>query len=191
MKQEYKVDEKKDIDQLIDLVKRGDWKAQNFLYLKSRDYCYALCSKKDWTVSSEDLKEMINFSVGKAISKYEICGRYWGLLSAIFVNDVIDIYFKPIYDKKKLMEELLAAVNNPFEKADYDPTRKEILMQFLQALSRKSDEQQKCIQLVLEGFNDEEIKTVLDTNKSIKDLKYHAKMNLKRVLVDDLGWQSK
>lgn len=191
MKQEYKVDKKKDIDQLIDLVRRGDWKAQNFLYSKSRDYCYALCSKRNWTVSSEDLKEMINFSVGKTISKYEICGRYWGLLSIIFVNDIKDCYFKPIYDKKKFMEELLAAVNDPFEKADYDPTRTETTMQFSQALSRKPDEQRKCIQLVLEGYNDEEIRTALDTNKSIKDFKYHAKMNLKRVLVDDFGWKPK
>jgi len=191
MEVEFRLDKKQKIDNLIDLIRQGDWKAQNFLYSKSRDYCYAFCSKKVWTVSSEDLKEMINFSVGKAISKYEICGRYWGLLSIIFIHDVKDSYFKPIYDWKKLMQELSAARNDPLEKADYDPTRKEITMQFLQALSRKPDEQQKCIQLVLEGYNDEEIKTVLDTNKSIKDFKYHAQMNLKRVLVDDLGWKPK
>lgn len=191
MKQEYKVDKKKAIDQLIDLVRRGDWKAQNFLYSKSRDYCYAVCSKKNWTVSSEDLKEMINFSVGKTITKYEICGRYWGLLSTIFIHDVKDSYFKPIYNWIKLMQELFAAGNDPSEKANYDPTKTETTMQFSQALSRKPDEQRKCIQLVLQGYNDEEIKTVLDTKKSIKDLKYHAKMNLKRVLVDDFGWKPK
>lgn len=185
MDKNFRTDKKSHIDKLIALIRKGDWRAQDFLYRNSFNYCKIICSKRNWIIPWEELEDIICFSVGKAIAKYEVCGRYWGFLSKIFAHDVHD-YFRRIYEEK----ELRTRVNEEDiykKKGDYDPTKRELVTQINKALSGKPKEQRKCIQLMLEGYSDEQIKNILSTKKSIKDLKYHAKMNLKKVLIKKFG----
>jgi len=41
----------------------------------------------------------MNYSIGKAILKYKICGKYWGLLGKIFINEIYDTLRSMIEDK--------------------------------------------------------------------------------------------
>lgn len=189
MADKYRFNSKQEIDGLIDRIKKSDWKATDFLYRNCWDYCRIIYYRRDWHINEEDLDSIINYSIGKTIAKYEICGRYWGLLSIIFNNEVHD-YFRSVYKEK----ELGTRVDNKNihqEKTDFDLTKTEISMQLEQALAMKPKDQKQCIQLMLEGYSDAQIKERLNTKKSIKDLKYHAKVNLKKVLVNKFGFGKK
>jgi hypothetical protein len=119
--------------------------------------------------------------------KYKICGKYWGLLAIIFTNEIYD-YLGKISREKEFG-------NRDYEGKIYrvsynnNQVQKEITMMFHRALSMKPKEQQICIQLELEGASNIQIANRLGTKKSVKDLKYHAKINLKNVLIKEFGWK--
>jgi hypothetical protein len=50
-------------------------------------------------INREDLVTIMNYSIGKAILKYKICGKYWGLLGKIFINEIYDTLRSMIEDK--------------------------------------------------------------------------------------------
>jgi hypothetical protein len=86
--EKHRLDSKQEIDNLIGLVKKNDWKAKDFLFKNCWEYCRIIYYRRDWHINEEDLETIINYSIGKAIAKYEICGKYWGLLSNDFPSFV-------------------------------------------------------------------------------------------------------
>jgi len=84
----YRLDSKHEVDGLFGLIIKSDWKAIDFLYNSCSKYCRIVYSKKNWHINEEDLNAIINYSIGKAVSKYKVCGKYWGLLSNDFPSFV-------------------------------------------------------------------------------------------------------
>jgi len=187
MEKEFKLDEKQGIDHIIDLIKKGDWKATDFLFKNCWAYCRVVYYRKDWHINEEDLKSIINYSIGKAIAKYEICGKYWGLLGKIFAHEISETLRQVIEEKRKRVY----GENDDFGQEDNQFSRSDIALLMGKALSMKPEEHKKCIQLELEGYSDMQIKEFLGTKKSIKDLKHHAKLNLKKVLITRFNWKIK
>lgn len=187
MQPEFRLDNKESIDKLFSLIKKYDWKAIDFLFNSCSKYCRIVYSKKNWHINNEDLNEIINYSIGKAIAKYKICGKYWGLLGKIFAHEVYDT-LRPIIEEigfgRRVNEE-----NVDLGCEDPQFTRSDAASLIEKALSMKPEEHQKCIQLELEGYTDEQIKEFMGTTKSIKDLKHHAKLNLKKVLIEKFNWR--
>jgi len=189
MQEKLKISTKPAIDNIIDLIRLGNWNASDFLYRRSRAYCWMVYRRRNWFIPEDEVDSLLCFSIGKTIAKYEICGKYWGLLAIIFINDIYD-YLGKIFREKALWkrenEEKIYQISD-----NNDQTRKEITMQFHKALAMKPKEQKICIQLELDGFSNEQIKNILETKKSIKDLKYRAKINLKNILIKKFGWKQK
>lgn len=187
MTEEDRLDSKQKIDGLFGLIQKNDWRATEFLFDNCSRFCHALCKKRNWQINREDMATIINYSIGKAIAKYYICGKYWGLLGTIFSHEVYEI-LKPIYGEKGMGRRINEEnVNSGCEDTRFSRSDATLLIQ--KALTMKPEEQQKCIQLELEGYNDEQIKEFLGTTKSIKDLKHHAKLNLKKVLIEHFNWK--
>ena len=189
MQDKFKLGKKQDLDNLVDLIRKGDWKAADFLYRKSKRYCWKIYREKFHDIPEDEVESIICFSVGKTMATYKICGKYLALLAKIFVNDIYD-YLKPKMKEKKLGKRVDYEEIHQRD-GDYGPTKREFEILFYKALSMKPKDHKECIQLVLDGFSDEQIKNVLGTKKSIKDLKYHSKVNLKRVLIKKFGWEKK
>jgi len=187
--EEHRLDSKQEIDGLFGLIKKNDWKATDFLFKSCWDYCRNIYYKRNWHINEEDLKTIINFSIGKAIAKYEICGKYWGLLGIIFTHEVYEI-LKPIYDEKG-MGRRINEEDTDIGNEDPQFSRSDAALLIEKALAMKPEENRKCIQLELEGYNDKQIKEFLGTTKSVKDLKHHAKLNLKKVLITHFNWSPK
>jgi len=186
--EEYRLNSKLEIDGLFGLIEKKDWKAIDFLFNSCSKYCRIIFSKKNWFINKEDLDAAINFSIGKAIIKYKICGKYWGLLGTIFTHEVYEI-LKPIYEEKG-MGRRVDEENVDFGQEEPCLARSDAALLLERALSMKPEEHRKCIQLELEGYSDAQIKEFLSTTKSIKDLKHHAKLNLKKVLIEQFSWKS-
>lgn len=47
MQDKFNLSKKQDFDSLINLIRRSDWKVQDFLYKNSYKYCKIICSKKN------------------------------------------------------------------------------------------------------------------------------------------------
>jgi hypothetical protein len=185
--EEYRLDSKPEIDRLFGLIKKNDWKATEFLFFSCEKYCRIICLKRNWHFNIEDLNTIINFSIGKAIAKYKICGKYWGLLGRIFANEAYEILV-PIIKENELG---IKPFEEGFDYGQEDPQllRSDSSLLIQKALAMMPEEHRICIQLELEGYTDEQIKEFMDTTKSIKDMKCHAKMNLKNVLIENFYWK--
>ena len=188
MAEKYRLDSKPEIDGLFGLIKKNDWKATEYVFNCCSKYCRIIYYRRNWHLNEEDLNTIINYAIGKAIAKYKICGKYWGLLGKIFANEVYEILL-PIIKEKELG---IKAFKEGFDYGQEDPqlSRSDSFLLIQKALSMKPEEHRKCIQLELEGYRDEQIKEFLSTTKSIKDLKHHAKLNLKKVLIEQFSWKS-
>jgi hypothetical protein len=185
----FRIDTKEHIDALVDLIRKGNWRTTNFLYEKARLYCWKVFRSGHWRIPEDEVESIINYSIGKTLAYYQICGKFWGLLATIFVNDICDYLNKPLLGADREREEDEDKINQVPD--NIDSMDRESYITFYRALSVKPKEQQICIQLLLEDFEDEQIQNILNTEKSVKDLKYHAKMNLKKVLVERFGWNPK
>jgi len=189
MANEFRIDNKHSVDKLIGLIREGNWKAQNFLYEKSKAYCRTVYKNRFFGIPDDELESIICFSTGKTISTYKICGKYWGLLAVIFTNDIHDYLKKPLIPP--FLDKGIKEVDITQVPDESDASEKETIGVFNKALSMKPQEHQICLQLMLEGYNDDKIERLMAIEKSIKDLKYHAKMNLKTVLIEKFGWKAK
>lgn len=189
MAKEYSLNSKQKIDDLFRLIKNNNWEATDFLFKNCWKYCRKIYFKRGWHVNEEDLNTIINYSIGKAIAKYKVCGKYWGLLGKIFANEIFDELRRII--KEKEMERKVIEENINLEQEDNRLAKRDKTLLIEKALPMKPEEHQKCIQLELEGYSDEQIKKFLGTKKSIKDLKHHAKLNLKKVLSNNFNWKPK
>jgi len=185
----FRIDTKEHIDALVDLIRKGNWRTTNFLYEKARLYCWKVFRSRHWCIPEDEVESIINYSIGKTIANYQICGKFWGLLAKIFVNDTYDYLKKPLLGADRKREEDVGEINQIPD--NIDSMDRESYITFYRALSVKPKEQQICIQLLLEDYDDDQIQIILSTEKSVKDLKYHAKMNLKKVLVERFGWNPK
>jgi hypothetical protein len=183
------LDSKQKIDDLFGLILKNDWRAIDFLYAKARLYCWKVYRSKPWRIPYDEVESIINYSIGKTIVNYQVCGKFWGLLAKIFVNNIYDYLNKPLPGADREWEEDEDKINQVPDKSN--SMSSESYITFYRALSVKPKEQQICIQLLLEDYDDDQIQIILSTEKSVKDLKYHAKMNLKKVLVERFGWHPK
>jgi hypothetical protein len=185
--EKHRLDSKPEIDSLFRQIKKNDWEATDFIFKNCWNYCRNIYFKRNWHINEEDLKSIINFSIGKAIAKYEICGKYWGLLGTIFAHEVYEI-LRPIYGEKG-MGRKVDQISVDFGCGDPQFSRSDAALLLEKALSMKPEEHRICIQLELEGYTDEQIKVLMITTKSVKDLKHHAKLNLKKVLIEQFSWK--
>lgn len=187
MAEKYRLDSKPEIDGLFGLIKKNDWKVTEYVFNCCSKYCRIIYFRRNWHLNEEDLNTILNYSIGKAIAKYEICGKYWGLLGKIFAHEVYGI-LRPIYEEKEMGRRVIEE-NADIGREDPRFARSDASLLIQKALSMKPEEHKKCIQLELEGYSDEQIKEFLGTTKSIKDLKHHSKLNLKKVLIERFNWR--
>ena len=179
-----------DWDDLIAKVRKGDWRAEDLCFKESKALLWSVYRNRNWQWKMpEDFAESImHVSIAKAMRMYK-SGKYPSYLVTIFIHDVTAEELRP---RRLILVSIDDDVDGPKqEPPDPIPFIERILAReeweiLLDCLRKLSPDRKECLELRLEGWTPEEIGEII-TDKSIKDLLHHAKLEVQKCFERRVG----